>query len=623
MITSCRKRTYLGAFLLSHALLAVGSAQAFDLSSLNGTFKAFMQRDSLNESGSGVQINLINRNSLLTFDGAGHCSYEHNNGQFTTNAASPFSITPDSTTASGSCTYTVNADGLVQILYDDGTTGFNTWIGSDGAMLIGGGTSTETANKTYTSTQMLAFKQVKTLTADSLAGNYNMALQGINFSQQSPGSGVGLTLFTGTGSLYLNGASCTSSKNAVDYSIFLPSKSGVSEDPSSGSNACNYSINPDGQSIQLNNDPIFWFNYDGTVAVYNNANINGYDSGQVFAVKAGTGMGVGTLNGTYRFVGQYNNFWGTTISSDSFHLSAPTGTFHFDGAGKCDFSVTSNNYNLSLASPWGVTVTPDGGSGSCTYTVSSNGGVKVKISDSDIVDFFANPSGSVLVSATATKTTDTSGSDYQSRQLIAVKVTPPNTDITATITTNAATKPAGYKGARGTLAFTLPTNATSELLKDKITWPEWVAVDPATIKVAKGKGSLSYTITKNDTTSQRTGVIQVASATYTVTQDGAPCTISSITASPSIIPAAGGTQTVTVNVEPNSCSWKLLSVVVSPAGQWFSDSGNFPSEGDVMVGDKTFTGSVTATKVARRVTATFVTSDGKSKKTVTVKQEAK
>jgi hypothetical protein len=210
--------------------------------------------------------------------------------------------------------------------------------------------------------------------------------------------------------------------------------------------------------------------------------------------------------------------------------------------------------------------------------------------------------------------------------------------IQVLITSKPLTKDLAYKGAKKKLTFTSP-NATLTEIVQSISAPSWVNVDTTSVTLAKGKGSLAFSVPPNGSIERLTGTITVGSASYAVAQAGTPCKILSVTTQSNgvfkaPVPKAGGVSVVTVDVFPQACSWKISSPTVTPcvAGQeqaclsaWFSDQGNYPLAGQALSGDRTLSGTVAPTGVARtfKGAVELVTPGSKGVKKFSIKQLAK
>lgn len=193
---------------------------------------------------------------------------------------------------------------------------------------------------------------------------------------------------------------------------------------------------------------------------------------------------------------------------------------------------------------------------------------------------------------------------------------------TTVIVTAAATKPLSYKGARKNVKFTANAAIPLDTIKAAISADPWISIEYTNVRFANGKGVVYYSIEENADPVQRSGNIVIGNASYAVTQAAHPCKIMSVVINPlTPLVAAGGEQSVSVDIEPNSCQWKVVSYLVPPA-TWFSDVGSFPAAEQVLTGDQTFQGtvSVNTTGKSRINKIAIISLDGKSKKNITLKQ---
>jgi uncharacterized repeat protein (TIGR02543 family) len=204
-----------------------------------------------------------------------------------------------------------------------------------------------------------------------------------------------------------------------------------------------------------------------------------------------------------------------------------------------------------------------------------------------------------------------------------------------TITSKPLTKPLGYKGGKKKLSFTAAASLTPTQIVQSISKPDWITIPVDTVKFAKGKGSLSYSVAANPSIETLQGDIWIGSASYQVSQAPTPCKIMSVTVGTLPVPKVGGLATVSVDVFPEACTWRLSSAAVTPCAKgseqlclddWFSDPGTFPAIGDLVVGNKTFSGTVSplpGTKARTYKGVAEIFAGGKSVKKFSIKQLAK
>ncbi len=150
-----------------------------------------------------------------------------------------------------------------------------------------------------------------------------------------------------------------------------------------------------------------------------------------------------------------------------------------------------------------------------------------------------------------------------------------------------------------------------------------------------GAGSVSYTVAANTGPNTRTGTMTVAGRTFTVTQQGTPCTFS-ISPSSQSFTSDGGTGAVTIGAAPSGCqsartatataSWITLSSGASGNGEGTlvysvsANSGSSSRTGTITVAGRAFT--VTQDALACNYTinpsqANFPASGGSDQITIT------
>jgi hypothetical protein len=129
----------------------------------------------------------------------------------------------------------------------------------------------------------------------------------------------------------------------------------------------------------------------------------------------------------------------------------------------------------------------------------------------------------------------------------------------------------GADGGQGSFAVTAPDNCPWSASTSA---PGWITIDTGN---GSGTGAVGYTISANDTASERTGTITVGQRSHTVTQGPATCTV---TISPDELnfPRTGGSGSITVSV-PDDCAWSAAT-----SDTWLSITSGDSGSGDGAVG---------------------------------------
>lgn len=171
---------------------------------------------------------------------------------------------------------------------------------------------------------------------------------------------------------------------------------------------------------------------------------------------------------------------------------------------------------------------------------------------------------------------------------------------------------ASYKGGKGTIAFTFTGNATPDTINALISKNDWIKT--ATPKIKGNAGTIAYTVIIN-TSAARIGSIKIGGNTISVAQDAPPCKITTATAS--TVPNSGGAVAINVSVDHDFCTWSVTSIKAG-GETWLSDVLNVTKTGN---GTITAKATENTTGKPRSTSANIVTGDGKSKKSVTIKQD--
>lgn len=374
--------------VLFFILLAMAStAIAQDLATLNGSYRVIGQ-DQGYYGGQGVTAEVYTTTGTMTFDGAGLCSFNLSGTGYSVFTPMPLAVNSVVEPSSGSCSYTVAADGAVQVTIDGSGELRNFRVSTDGSVIARGDVSSDDAGRAYSSSQMLAFRVGSGLTAADAAGVFHISQQ--DGALVTAGGGGGIDLYASMGTVTFDGVGgCKVSSSGFDFSLGLYAGAYVTAYSSSGNQTCTYSIASDGSGQLIfasdGSTHNFYLSADRNMVFVGSASINAtssytsYNSQQMMGIRAGSTMNKGLFKGRYLMVDQEAGFWGSTSTIGSVVLSGATGTIVADGSGSCSFDYSGYDFILPFASnsPQ-VTASPYGGSGvPCSYSVSSSGAVTV------------------------------------------------------------------------------------------------------------------------------------------------------------------------------------------------------------------------------------------------------
>jgi hypothetical protein len=192
------------------------------------------------------------------------------------------------------------------------------------------------------------------------------------------------------------------------------------------------------------------------------------------------------------------------------------------------------------------------------------------------------------------------------------------TTIDAAVTLKSKPLHISSKAKKGVVRFLVTGQATTEQLAATVSASDpWIVT--GTLTCAKGKGSLTFSVTENASSMARSGSITVAGQTFAIDQAGKPLKLS-VDPVTSKIAAAGGPIEVVVAVEPDDGSWSISAV------KWVPEAVQGWLGGFVL--NQSHTGSATLSLTAtantsgkqRSATLTVLSSDGTKRKTVKVIQ---
>jgi hypothetical protein len=200
--------------------------------------------------------------------------------------------------------------------------------------------------------------------------------------------------------------------------------------------------------------------------------------------------------------------------------------------GSAVISVIASGSNC----PWtasGLSVTPTGGTGSSAVTVT------------------INPNASA---STQTLTATIAGQT--------LTVTEAGTSCAVTLGVSSASFSAA--GGPGSLSVNVAPGCPYRTITD----PNWISVISGN---STGPGTLDYFVSPNSTTTPRTGSFSVGGQSFTVTQQGQPCSVTVDTSDLGTpYPSTGGDGVIAITTNGPSCAW-----TASSANSWLTVSPSY------------------------------------------------
>jgi len=190
-----------------------------------------------------------------------------------------------------------------------------------------------------------------------------------------------------------------------------------------------------------------------------------------------------------------------------------------------------------------------------------------------------------------------------------------------TIITKPLTTPLSYNGKTGVISFTVTGATTQDELMSQVSVndPSWLSAGLLTYN-GKGKGNLKYTVAANASSHERQGSISIAGQSYAISQSGKPSKLTITPSQTTPLDGNGGSMTVDVSIDPQDGNWSVSRA------KWVPTTSVDWLKGFTVATPQT--GSSTLNLIAesnnsdkpRSVVLALLSSDGKSMKTLTVKQ---
>ncbi|MBF0539487.1 MAG: DUF1566 domain-containing protein, partial [Nitrospirae bacterium] len=285
-----------------------------------------------------------------------------------------------------------------------------------------------------------------------------------------------------------------------------------------------------------------------------------------------------TMSAAKNVTATFNQSCTYTIVPTSKNFPSSGGSYSVDvypnvatNAGYCTWTASSNASWITINS--GST---GSGNGTVAYTVAANADTSQRTG--------------TLIIAGQTFTVTQSGIDCSSKTL---------TPTSKNFTSSGGSDSVGITANTG-CSWTASSNAS------------WITINSGS--TGSGNGSVSYTVSANTSTSPLTGTMTIAGKTFTVTQDGAPCTYS-ITPTTKNFTSTGGSDSVGVTAN-TGCTW-----TASSNASWITINSGSTGSGNgtvnYTVATNTSTSPLTGTMTIAGKTFT-VTQDAQSGCTYTI-----
>jgi hypothetical protein len=427
---------------------------------LKGTYQLVLDENSFwTETGNNSISEPIAANRITTtFDGNGGCKVSVTGASYTktmTSTNGSESVNVQANSSPSSCSYTVGQDGnfTLTIGTGDGTETINGWASTDGNVAIIGGFQQTTGSgwKEYTVSTTTGVKVGSGISKATAAGTYHLINRDSTLWKSLPQQD-GKTYVNDqysanriTVTLNANG-SCGIQENGLDFSKQMDNVGNefVQVSPwTSTASGCSYTISSSGALTMniTNQDGTFkatgWSSADGNGIVIggatqrNEQDGTAYSAEHIFGVKAGSGMTVASVNGTYKLIGSDFSFVKSTSNNKTYVnrvLSGRQVTATFDGTGQCTLAYSGQGYFKNMVNnvPFVQVESDTGTMSACSYSVQQDGAFTLNLTGpggNDTVNGRVSADGStVLIGGPSQSVDDGNNNHYEVTLLVGTKI---------------------------------------------------------------------------------------------------------------------------------------------------------------------------------------------------------
>jgi hypothetical protein len=417
---------------------------------LSGTYQIVYDENSFNQNPGGVSTATAASKIVATFDGNGVCKITQSGSDFTTsNQNGNQTVVINTNGSPTSCSYTVDDSNMFTLTLGspDGTDTVTGWVSADGTVIVTGGPEQSGGSgwHDYRASTVTGVKSGSGMGKSAVAGTYHLVSRDTTLWKSAPqqdgktyvsdnyyANNVTATFDAAGGcSVSMNGAEFNKNNNG-NGEFVTPSTE------SQTVTSCSYTLGSTGQLTLKLTDPsgtetvTGWLSADGNAFVNGGPELKtdnggtGYIANHTFGVKAGSGMTVAAVNGTYKLVGSdfafdQSMFNGISTVRQNIHGNKVTAIF--DGAGNCTVNYQGESYNSTLVNNVAaVQVDPENGTQTCTYTVQPDGVFAITLGGTETNTGWVSADGTTLLLGGPSTKTNNGNTHYEVTLMTGVRV---------------------------------------------------------------------------------------------------------------------------------------------------------------------------------------------------------
>ena len=418
---------------------------------LSGTYQIVYDENAFSLNPGGVGESSGASKIVATFDGNGGCKITQTDSEFSrsTDQNGNQIVNTNTNGSPTSCSYSVDDNNMFTLTLGipGGTDIVNGWVSVDGTAIVTGGFEQDSGSgwHDYRAKTITGVKSGSGMAKSAVAGTYHLVSRDTTLwksvSQQDGKTYVSDNYYGNNVTATFDAAGgCSVSLKGTEFN---KSNNGngevVNTSPETQSiTSCSYTLGSTGQLTLKVTTPDGADTFSGWVSADGNAFVSGgpelktdasgtgYTANHTVGVKAGSGMTVAAVNGTYKLVGSdfaFDQYLVNGISAVSKNLHGNKVTAVFDGAGNCTVNYQGESYNpTQVNNVPAVQVDPESGVQACTYTVQPDGVFAITLGAETNTGWVSADGTTLLLGGPSQRTDNNGNTHYEVTLMTGVRV---------------------------------------------------------------------------------------------------------------------------------------------------------------------------------------------------------